>query len=111
MTGISNINLTNSGTQYTSAPTVTISAPTLPAGDSARASGTLTVVDGQVTNFSLTDSGAYYLSAPTVDFTNVFNLTNLSTLAKWDSFSYQFGKDTTIDSDYGQYTNVFNFDS
>lgn len=111
MTGISNINLTNSGTQYTSAPTVTISAPTLPAGDSARASGTLTVVDGQVTNFSLTDSGAYYLSAPEVEFQNVFNLQNLDSLAKWDSFAYQFGKDTTIDSDYGQYTNVFNFDS
>ena len=107
MTGISNISLTSNGTQYTSAPTVTISAPTTPAGDSARASGTLTVVNGQVTAFNLTDSGAYYLSAPTVEFTNVFNLTNLSTLAKWDSFSYQFGKDTNTDSDYGQYTNSF----
>ena len=107
MTGISNINITASGTLYTSAPTVTVSAPTLPAGDSARASGTLTVVDGQVTNFSLTDSGAYYLSAPEVEFQNVFNLNNLDSFAKWDSFSYQFGKDTTTDSDYGQYTNSF----
>ena len=62
MTGISNITLTSNGTQYTSAPTVTISAPTgIPAGDSARASGTLTVVNGQVTALSVTDSGAYYL--------------------------------------------------
>ena len=54
MTGISNINITASGTLYTSAPTVTVSAPTLPAGDSAKATGTLTVVNGQVTNFSFT---------------------------------------------------------
>ena len=110
-TGISNINLTGAGSLYTSNPGVEISAPTLPSGDSAKATGTLTVVDGQVTALNITDSGAYYLSAPTVEFQNVFNLQNLDSLAKWDSFAYQFGKDTTTDSDYGQYTNVFNFDS
>jgi len=108
MAGVSSISLTNVGKLYTSVPSITLSAPTTPAGDSARASGTLTITDGKISSSAITDSGGYYLSAPSVSLTNVFDLTNLQDSgAKFGDYSYQFGKDNSVDSDLDQFTNVF----
>lgn len=108
MAGVSNISLTNVGKLYTAAPTITLSAPTAPYGDSAKASGTLTITDGKISNFTITDSGGYYLSAPTVELTDVFDVVNLQDSgAKFPDHSYEFGKDNSIDSDLTQFTNTF----
>jgi len=108
MAGVSNISLTNVGKLYTAVPTITLSAPTAPYGDSARASGTLTIVDGKISNFTITDSGGYYLSAPTVQLTDVFDVVNLQDSgAKFPDHSYEFGKDNIVDSDLTQFTNTF----
>ena len=108
MAGVSSISLTNVGKLYTTVPSITLSAPTTPAGDSARASGTLTITDGKISNFTITDSGGYYLSAPTVELTDVFDVVNLQDSgAKFPDYSYEFGKDNNIDSDFNQFTNNF----
>jgi Bacterial cadherin-like domain len=60
----------NGGSGYTSAPTVTIGAPTGIAGvTSAQASATAVVNGGVVVGFSVTNHGAGYTSAPTVTIT------------------------------------------
>jgi hypothetical protein len=60
------IYITNGGSGYTSAPTVTISAPNDSNGTQALASATLT--GNAVTGISLTEAGTGYTSAPTVSF-------------------------------------------
>jgi hypothetical protein len=60
------IYITNGGTGYTSAPTVTISAPNDSNGTQALASATLT--GNVVTGISLTEAGSGYTTAPTVSF-------------------------------------------
>ena len=60
------IYITNGGTGYTSAPTVTISAPNDSNGTQALASATLT--GSAVTGISLTEAGSGYTTAPTVSF-------------------------------------------
>ena len=60
------IYITNGGTGYTSAPTVTISAPNDANGVRALASATLT--GNVVTGISLTEAGSGYTVAPTVSF-------------------------------------------
>jgi hypothetical protein len=59
--------ITNGGTGYTSAPTVTISAPNDANG--VRATATCTTTANVVTSISLTEAGSGYTVAPTVTFT------------------------------------------
>lgn len=58
--------ITNGGSGYTSAPTVTFSAPTTVGGvTGVTATGTATVVGGAVTGITLTGSGSGYNGPPT----------------------------------------------
>lgn len=59
---VSGVNLTNGGSGYTSAPTVTFSAPS--SGETA--TGYATINNGVVTGIILTYGGSGYTSAPTV---------------------------------------------
>jgi hypothetical protein len=59
--------ITNGGTGYTSAPTVTISAPNDANG--IRATATCATTANVVTSISLTEAGSGYTVAPTVTFT------------------------------------------
>jgi hypothetical protein len=59
--------ITNGGTGYTSAPTVTISAPNDANG--VRATATCATTANVVTSISLTEAGSGYTVAPTVTFT------------------------------------------
>jgi hypothetical protein len=59
--------ITNGGSGYTSAPTVTISAPNDANG--VRATATCTTTANVVTSISLTEAGSGYTVAPTVTFT------------------------------------------
>lgn len=68
------VTITNGGTYYTQAPTITFigggdstGVLNVPIGDSATA--TATIAGGAVTNISLTDSGNSYITAPTVVIT------------------------------------------
>ena len=58
----------NGGSGYTSAPAVTISAPTgaIPGVTNATATATAVIDGGQVVGFNITSSGAGYTSAPTI---------------------------------------------
>ena len=58
------VTVTTAGTGYSSAPTVTIGAPSLPGGVTATAIAT--VAAGAVTGITVTDGGSGYTSAPTV---------------------------------------------
>ena len=64
---ISSIPVTAGGTGYTSAPAVTIAAPTTPGGTTATAEAVIT--GGVVTSIRITDPGTGYLTAPTVTLT------------------------------------------
>ena len=61
-TSVSHIEITNGGSEYTSAPTVTIAAP--PSGTTATA--TAQIESGSVVRIDITDAGTGYSSAPTV---------------------------------------------
>lgn len=61
--GVSAISVTNGGTGYTTAPTVTIT------GDGSGATATATVVAGIVTAVTVTKGGYGYTIAPTIGFT------------------------------------------
>jgi len=63
MAGVSGITITDSGTQYTVIPTVTIS---LPDADSADCSVTPNLSDGVITSIDIADSGTYYVTTPDV---------------------------------------------
>ena len=58
------ITVTNGGSGYTSAPTVTISG-----GSGSAADATATIVNGAVTEVNINNNGYNYTSAPTVTFT------------------------------------------
>jgi Flp pilus assembly protein TadG len=61
------VTITNAGTGYTSAPTVTFSAPT---GTSpSTATGTATVSAGKVTGITITSMGSGYTAIPTITLT------------------------------------------
>ena len=62
---VSAVYLTNGGSGYTSAPTVTLSAP---GAGGTQATATATVVGGFVTGITITNAGAGYTTAPTVSF-------------------------------------------
>ena len=59
---VSKITITNEGSGYTSAPTVTIS------GGGTNATATAIMIDGKVTEIIITNSGQDYLSIPTITF-------------------------------------------
>lgn len=60
--GVSYVTLTNGGSGYTAAPTVTFSAPTT----GTTATGTATITNGSVTSIIITNPGSGYTAAPTV---------------------------------------------
>ena len=60
---INNITVTNGGSGYTSAPTMTISSPP------STATATAIIASGRVTGFTITNRGSGYTSAPTVAIT------------------------------------------
>ena len=62
---VASLTITNGGSGYTSAPTITIDPP--PSGTTATA--TCTITDGVVTNVTITNAGTGYTSAPGVTFT------------------------------------------
>jgi hypothetical protein len=64
---VTTITLTAGGTGYTSAPTVTISAPNIPEGIQATASVTLS--GGSVTAITIVNGGTGYSSVPTITLT------------------------------------------
>jgi hypothetical protein len=89
------VTITNGGTGYTVAPTVTFSAP--PAGGTA-ATGTAVIDLGSVTKINIVNPGSGYLTAPTVtltggNFTSWINnasvvlpwVNNLSNIVAWVS--------------------------
>jgi len=60
---VTGFTITNAGAGYTSAPTVTLSAP--PSGGT-QATATATISAGSITSLTITNAGAGYTSAPTV---------------------------------------------
>lgn len=60
--GVSSVTITNGGSGYTAAPTVTFSPPTT----GTTATGTATIENGSVTAITITDPGSGYTSTPTV---------------------------------------------
>ena len=66
-TSVLSITVTNDGTSYGSAPTVTIGAPNLAYGTTA--SAVATVASNKVTAITVTNAGSGYTSAPTVTIT------------------------------------------
>jgi hypothetical protein len=66
-TSVLSITVTNDGSSYGSAPTVTIGAPNLAYGTNA--SATATVASNKVTGITITNAGSGYTSAPTVTIT------------------------------------------
>ena len=62
--GVSSVTITYGGSGYTSAPTVTFSAPT----SGTTATGTAILTGGVVTGVIITDPGSGYTAAPTVMF-------------------------------------------
>ena len=65
---VKDITVTNGGSGYTSAPTVTIDSPTGP-GVAVPAQATATVENGKVTVVTVRSSGSQYESVPSVTFT------------------------------------------
>lgn len=65
---LQSVTMTDGGTGYNKAPTVTLSAP--PAGGT-QATATATVLGGRVTGVTLTNPGSGYTSAPLATFANV----------------------------------------
>lgn len=63
--GVTGCTITNGGTGYTSAPTVTFAPPT----SGTTATGTATVSGGAVVSITITSTGSGYTSAPLVTFT------------------------------------------
>jgi hypothetical protein len=64
--GVTGFNITNAGTGYATAPTVTVSAPGVTGG--VRATAVATVSGGKITTISVTNPGTLYQSQPTVSF-------------------------------------------
>jgi hypothetical protein len=65
--GVGSVGITNAGSGYTSAPSVTISAPNQTNGVQATAVATITA--NTVSSISITNGGSGYTSAPTVTIT------------------------------------------
>jgi phage tail sheath protein FI len=62
---VSALNLTDAGSGYSSAPTITLSAPEADGG--VQATATAQIVGGGVTEITLSDAGTGYTSVPSVD--------------------------------------------
>lgn len=62
------VQITNGGSAYLTAPTVTFSAPTGSTGKIATATGVAVISGGVVTSIQITDGGGGYISAPTITF-------------------------------------------
>ncbi len=60
-TGVTGIEVSNAGNNYTSAPTVALSG-----GGGSGAAATAIVADGKITGFTITNPGSGYTSAPSV---------------------------------------------
>jgi len=65
--GVTSVQITNGGSNYTLAPSVSFSAP--PAGGVA-ATGVVNISSGQVTGITVTNPGSGYTAAPSISFTD-----------------------------------------
>ncbi len=84
--GVGSITLGAGGTGYTTAPTVTLSAPQQAGG--VQATATATVSAGAVTGFTVTNPGSGYTSAPTVTIGGPgTGATGTATLNYWPSMA------------------------
>ena len=63
------IDVTNGGSGFTQAPTITIGSPTGPSGVTAEAVATIDTASGKLTSIDLISTGSQYESAPTVTIT------------------------------------------
>lgn len=64
---VGSVIINNGGNGYTTAPTVTFSAPPVGSGNTT-AAGTATIQNGQVVAVTVTNPGSGYTSAPTITF-------------------------------------------
>jgi len=64
--GLTTILVNNGGSGYTSAPSVSVSAPDDAAGTAATATAIVDIAKGTVTGIQITDAGSGYTQAPTV---------------------------------------------
>lgn len=64
--GVSSVVITGAGSGYSSAPAVTFGAPNVTGG--VTATGTATISGGAVTGITITNPGSGYTSAPTITF-------------------------------------------
>lgn len=106
---VGSVTITNAGSGYTTAPTVTFTAP---ASGGTTATGTATIQGGTVISVTITDPGAGYTSAPSVTFsaptsgttaTGTANLTSAMEVLTGDyanpnSKTYFFVTDVTADA-------------
>ena len=67
--GVTGFNVTNGGTGYATAPTVTVAAPSDPNG--VQATATATITSGKVTSIQIVNPGTLYTAAPLVTFSPV----------------------------------------
>ena len=101
---ISNIVIADSGEQYLGVPTVSIS---LPDGDSAVATATLTIVNGIVTGTSVTSPGTFYTSSSVVALSDATYLPKKKAAATTTLASYKGGiSSITLDSGGSYYNDI-----
>jgi len=86
------IDITNGGSGYTSAPTVTVAAPTGP-GVAVRATATATIENGVVTAVTMTSQGSQYEVVPAVTFSGGGG-SDAAATAVLDPIYYEIGSAT-----------------
>lgn len=77
------VTITNGGSGYIVAPTVTFSAPTGTSGRIATATGTAVVSGGVVTSIIITDGGGGYVTAPSITLTGSATATAIIGSVGW----------------------------
>jgi hypothetical protein len=102
---IQQINITNAGSGYTSAPSVTISAP-LSGGTQATA--TATVVDGKVTSIEITNKGESYATATVTIAAPSSGTTATATAALYKPYLEHTGEDSIQVLNINDYTFITN---
>ena len=102
---IQQINITNAGSGYTSAPSVTISAP-LSGGTQATA--TATVVDGKVTSIEITNKGKSYATATVTIAAPSSGTTATATAALYKPYLEHTGEDSIQVLNINDYTFITN---
>ena len=81
--------ITAGGVGYTSAPTVTFSAPPVTDPPGTTATGTATIEDGAVTAITITNAGSGYTSTPTITFSGGGYSTIATAVAQQEVFELE----------------------